>query len=289
LATCFAHAFEAWPSQDWQRIMPPCQSAAKTKLQMFRCPSDTSVGITSKFHLNGTQYYTGNQVPTGTDTSREPTPAAGTNYVACNGSGTGYYYDSTYITDGVFHGIRKTTSMNSVTDGTSNTVMFSETIIGDYSFNESAPDERKPYSRCSYHDLSKLKYIGQFKDPPNNGFSGLAEDSAGTTNPIYADESLNIETVISTYGTGWYGYRGCAWISAKANATGFTTFSKPNPPHPDFGVMQGGAGFYAARSHHVSGVNAGYVDGTVHFINNDVDRKNWQRLGSMNDEGRDLP
>jgi prepilin-type N-terminal cleavage/methylation domain-containing protein len=284
MVTCF---ISSWA--DWQRIMPVCQTAAKTKIPMFRCPSDTSTGITSKFHNAGTTWYLDSPgvFNSGTDTNSDPTPVAGTNYVACNGSGTGYNYDSTYLTDGIFHGVRKTISFDAITDGASNTIMYGETIIGDYSFNET--ESTKPYARCSYHDLSVLKYIGNFVDTPTNGSSGLAENSAGTTNPIYADDNLDINSVIETYGVGWYGYRGCAWISAKANATGFTTFSSPNPSHPDFGVMHGGPGFYASRSHHSGGINAAYADGTVHFTNDGIDRKKWQKLGSRNDEDKNLP
>ncbi|MDR1962639.1 MAG: DUF1559 domain-containing protein, partial [Planctomycetaceae bacterium] len=91
-----------------------------------------------------------------------------------------------------------------------------------------------------------------------------------------------------SYAGEWHGWRGYAWILGRSMATGFTTFSSPNPSYPDWG-MQAGAGFYAARSFHSGGVNVAKADGSVHFISNTIDRKEWQRMGCINDGGLDLP
>ncbi|MBR4753161.1 MAG: DUF1559 domain-containing protein, partial [Thermoguttaceae bacterium] len=74
----------------------------------------------------------------------------------------------------------------------------------------------------------------------------------------------------------------------KAHATGFSTFSSPNPPHPDWGA-EFGSGFFAARSRHPGGVNVAMCDGSVRFVNDTIDRQTWWRLGSMNDGGAELP
>ena len=41
----------------------------------------------------------------------------------------------------------------------------------------------------------------------------------------------------------------------------------------------------SARSHHSGGVNAGFLDGSIHFISNSIDRSLWRELGGISDGG----
>ncbi len=43
-----------------------------------------------------------------------------------------------------------------------------------------------------------------------------------------------------------------------------------------------GASHYAASSYHPGGVNVGMVDGSVHFISDEINLSAWQALGSIN-------
>jgi prepilin-type N-terminal cleavage/methylation domain-containing protein/prepilin-type processing-associated H-X9-DG protein len=264
-------------SNIFRRIMPPCQEAAKTKIAGFRCPSDSAAGIFDAFCFNGTNYYTGADSSTlNTDSNSDPTPTAGINYMACYGSGTGYNYDPNFLNDGIFS-LRIARTFDMITDGTSNTVLYSEAIIGDGTHGNTDTDPTIPYLRSAY--ISQT-YRGSFADA-NPGAS------AGGSN-VYADDSLDIGSLCSSAVDSWEGWRGTSWMQSRTALTGFMTFSSPNPNHPDWSTNNG-IGFFAARSFHTGGVNTAFADGSVSFTSNTVDNKHWKRMGSMNDGGADLP
>ena len=273
---------------DWRggtelhKIMPPCQEAAATRISAFRCPSDGGADRISEFCVYNGGYYDreGNWVM---DNDETPCETATNNYMFCNGSGTAYNYDSTVMTDGLFS-MRGARTFASIKDGSSNTLILSESIIGDGTRSMDEPDPMKPYTRTAYSRDYSWRGLTTAEEWGGWGAPGGAPGLVG----VYADDNLDVASLCSGPITGWYGWRGYTWILCKAHATGFTTFNSPNPPHPDWGA-QFGSGFFAARSHHVGGVNAGFADGTIRFISNSVDRKEWQRMGSMNDGSRDLP
>ncbi len=74
---------------------------------------------------------------------------AGTNYMFSLGSGTGTNYDDRYRTDGI---VWENSWMRiaEVTDGTSNTVMLCETLLGDNQVSTTVPlDGRTPHRRIA--------------------------------------------------------------------------------------------------------------------------------------------
>jgi prepilin-type N-terminal cleavage/methylation domain-containing protein len=261
----------------FRRIMPPCQEAAKTKIAGFRCPSDPSKGIFDAFCLSGTTYWTGKNGEIGnSDPSSDPTPTAGINYMACYGSGTGYNYDPNFLNDGIFSLLTSRT-FDSINDGSSNTVLYSEAIMGDGTHGNTDTDPTIPHLRTAYVAHSYRDY-----------FADATPGAAASGSPIYADDSLDIGSLCSSAVDSWEGWRGTSWIQGRTALTGFMTFSSPNPNHPDWSTSNG-IGFFAARSLHTSGVNAALADGSVNFVSNSVDNKNWQRMGSRNDGGANLP
>ncbi|MDR1479631.1 MAG: DUF1559 domain-containing protein [Planctomycetaceae bacterium] len=266
-------------------IMPLCQESARTKVELFRCPSDDVHENSDEFTIDGTRWDEANTQHLASKTP--PTPTAKTNYVACNGSGTGYYYDATAATDGVFGDMRKSKSLKDITDGVSNTLLLSEAITGDGFRDGDEPDASKPWLKCAHQTTNNWNsppyFYPQFKPPltcPQSYLGGLHD--------VYADDKFDIGLRIKEKTDHWHGWRGYAWIMGKAYATGFTTFYSPNPSKPDWG-FRFGAGFYSARSFHNGGINAAYADGSVRFTNNSVDRKVWQKLGAINDNGEKLP
>jgi prepilin-type N-terminal cleavage/methylation domain-containing protein/prepilin-type processing-associated H-X9-DG protein len=265
-------------ANEFRRIMPPCQEAAKTKIAGFRCPSDASAGVFNAFCTTGTTYYTGSDgMTSNTDPSSDPTPTAGINYMACYGSGTGYNYDPNFLNDGIFS-LLVARTFDMITDGTSNTVLYSEAIIGDGTTGNADTDPTIPYLRSAYFLRS---YNGSFADA-NPG----AKDAGGSS--VYADDGLDIGSLCSSAVSSWEGWRGTSWIQGRTALTGFMTFSAPNPNHPDWSTNNG-IGFFAARSFHTGGVNTALADGSVSFTSNTVDKQHWKRMGSMNDSGANLP
>jgi hypothetical protein len=214
-------------------IHPANEAAARTLVAMFRCPSDGQVDLFNAFDCNAAagQAY------------------RGSNVVVCTGSGRDANWDLRQRTDGLFF-YGASCGFENILDGTSNSIVFSETLLG----NGIASGARPPANQL--HDA--VAWVGHtaYQNP----------DLASLANgPVWA----------------WHGYRGYAWILGKAYATTFTTYAPPNPEHPD--VCQMAYGWFAARSNHPGGVNAALGDGSVRFVSENVDLATWQNLGSIND------
>ncbi|NLX57367.1 MAG: DUF1559 domain-containing protein [Planctomycetaceae bacterium] len=91
-----------------QTLNPVQAEAARTRLSLFRCPSD-----------GGEDLY-------------EPKAGellAGGNYVVCGGSGRGTNYDLRYPTDGMFY-YGSTLGLRDMRDGSSHTIVVSESVLG---------------------------------------------------------------------------------------------------------------------------------------------------------------
>jgi prepilin-type N-terminal cleavage/methylation domain-containing protein len=235
------------------------QAAARVYVPAFRCPSDNA----PKYHegyVNGDTHCDGFGTPT--------------NYMACNGSGTGYDYDNCADSDGIFVAFFKRT-FESITDGTSNTLLFSESIVGNLNMNDkdTPPSPDRPWEKSALYEKSSEP----LRTPSYKGHVG-----------IYFDDSTDYGTFVTTNVTRWFGSRGYSWIVGTGHATGFNTYLTPNPPYPDWGDRQG-RGIFAARSFHPTGVNTALADGSVSFQNDNVKPQVWHQLGSMRDGGMILP
>lgn len=203
--------------------------AAKNRIALLVCPSDPQNG-----QVAGSAYF-------------------GTNYVACNGTGvtfdgvgnlTGYLR----IPDG--NGVFAQTPVRiaDVLDGTSNTVAFSESILGKGTAITTLPTDPR---------LIRLAVL----------------EVAGGNDPTPAD---------CDRGNGiWNARRGEQWINGHYGNTLYNHFYPPNATAKwDCGNGSHNKGLTAARSYHPGGVGVLLADGSVRLVRDGVSMDLWRGLAT---------
>jgi prepilin-type N-terminal cleavage/methylation domain-containing protein/prepilin-type processing-associated H-X9-DG protein len=190
------------------------------------------------------------------ESQRTPAGWGGNNYRFSEGSNILYSYAETDTgavnttmpaPNGPFFPERSVT-LAEVVDGTSNTVLAAEKLMGD--FNQGLPTQAR--------DI----YVGSTWPPtPEVAF----QDCEATDN-------FSIPT------NGESG-AGAPWLDGFLHTSIFKVVAPPNRKscyfYPARLVM-------SASSQHPGGVNVGLCDGSVRFIKNTIDRTTWRALGSMN-------
>ena len=254
---------------DPMSIRSHTSEAAGQVIPIFRCPSDGAAARNETCCIQ-----TNAAGPTATLTGTN-------NYMANFGTGKDFSYDTQVAGDGPFY-IDAQISFASILDGISNTIFFSEAIIGDGFFGKnttassggtsssltdpgSAPDVMHPYLRAGF---------GGYPDAENLTIQG----DLSLANHDYDED---VSSLVSA-ATIWRGWRGTNWISGRIYATGYNAYTAPNPWHPDWGIY-GTIGFYAARSFHPGGVMCGWGDGSVRFIMDDIKLDLWRRNNTIAD------
>lgn len=196
--------------------------AVRLVVPEFLCPSDAAVRLSDRF--------------------------GPTNYAAS--TGTGGETGSPINTDGPF-GVNSATRPAEITDGLSNTVLYSESVLG-------MPEggSRDP----------QFDYKFAFRAPLNERLCEL------TNQWNYANP------------------RGFAWASGEYRCGLYNHRDAPNSRTPDcVGVALGGGpdvrytpfGWRAARSLHAGGVNVALADGSVRFVADGVELEAWQALATV--------
>ncbi|MDR2754539.1 MAG: DUF1559 domain-containing protein [Planctomycetaceae bacterium] len=144
---------------------------------------------------------------------------------------------------GVF-GLFKFKSFASVVDGTSNTVVFSETVVS------TAADDRTVKS-------------GVLATYPAGGMASAYGASC------FAQQNGNelLQPSGSVFNAS---YRGLRLGYGRIAISGFATVLPPNSPSCTPTDHNAGWSLYTATSYHTGGVNAGLLDGSVRFISNTI-------------------
>jgi prepilin-type N-terminal cleavage/methylation domain-containing protein/prepilin-type processing-associated H-X9-DG protein len=217
-------------------------TAMKTTIAGFLCPSDAQgVGLNCYVVSNGTNYDWHSRLD-GAGPIGRPDDDAG------NAAGTGF-------SAGTIAG---------VTDGTSNTIVFSERPRGDRTGNKK-----------SISDI----YVGAgMPNPPTFVASNQADSDVILTQMMPACSNFARSNPTATWNN-----TGAHWANSNYGQTTFNFMITPNNKTPDcsnWGGIGIGYGFHTPRSYHSGGVNACMVDGSVRFVKDSIAVRTWYSLGT---------
>lgn len=226
------------------QITTPNMAAVGTTVKGFLCPSDLQTPVTASIY--------------GVD---DPGP---TNYVFCTGTGEAYNnapLGSLWNTNGPFMAQKKQ-PLAAITDGTSNTIMLSESTLG-------------------------------------TGEEGTSTDPDDyRTNYAYAGSVAKLTIEDCESATQWnVDYRrGFTWATGEYRCASYNHYFLPNEKvydcianNSDYVTEEGATsmGLRAARSWHSGGVNVALLDGSSRFVSNTVALNVW-RAYATRDNGETL-
>lgn len=248
-------------------LNPIYQKTAAAVLPVALCPSDPAKKVYN--------------VPMGTPSVIRD--FGGNNYMISMGSGRDRNYDDRYQTDGIVFRDSHVTYSN-VTDGTSNSVFFSEAIRGD-GIDVTLPAGTRvqfPYQRILNMSAGTRSIPAPTTRAPEITDQGMNGTGGGWPSGVILNPDL---AVISRIGTRWTGGatgsgRGTSWIRGLNHAVIGSGYLTPNSVIPD--VTMHGTGFFAPRSFHFGGAHVCMGDGAVHFISNSIEESIHRDLHSVN-------
>ncbi len=215
-------------------VHPSNHEALTQEIPFFYCPSDRgekSVPPDSELEFAGSNYMTcwGRGAPTATGTA-------------------------VFDTDGLFNN-RNGIRFADVTDGTSNTAAFSESLL---------PDAHMASSSVTLTEQNKNHVI-------------VGARSGG-------DPTLSVEWC-TRFGqpVASQPRRTGRWFDGFVLYRAYYHWHGPNSPVPDCAKWSPLRSLWqTARSRHPGGVNVALVDGSVHFVSETIDLDTWRALGSRN-------
>jgi len=219
-----------------QSLNPVHALAAGQVVELFLCPSDGELPLFQNSNTGDNTF-------------------AGTNYVVCTGDGTGSNYDTRATTNGMFWW-GSHSRFADMTDGTSNTLVLSESLLGDKSEGSGVVTNPK---------RQMARYGGGGMGAPGDGFTGAP------------GHDPDIESAAAAAGN-FDGKGRSSWIWGREHLTSFNAYMPPNFDQPD--IHRNGFGWFAPRSHHPGGVQVGLADGSIRFIPDTIEQTTWRGLGT---------
>jgi prepilin-type N-terminal cleavage/methylation domain-containing protein/prepilin-type processing-associated H-X9-DG protein len=221
-----------------------------SKVAVFLCPSDSNAGVGSATNSNTN------------------------NYFACEGTPLMEYQQRT---SGLFSRYWAN-GIQSVTDGTSNTVAFAESLVGN--------GLQTLYRGNAVTGVSGANVTGgTITDAFQTLVPGQQAPSAAVSNALSAC-TLSFKSSVGT--SNMAGNKGNAWGWGAPTMTMFTTIVPPNSQQYAWGACRydcAGCGpdeavFVNSQSNHPGGVNTMMADGSVKFVKNTVSMYTWWSLGT---------
>ena len=197
---------------------PANLAASQTPVRLFLCPTDIGDG-----RVPGSSH-------------------AGTNYVANVGTGT-VGFGLIASGDGVF--TQTPMGFRDLSDGSSNTAAFSETLLGN-GVNSAGPIPLNPQREV-------LEVPGGSDPTP-----GACAGAAG----------------------GWSGQRSAKWIDGHYGNVLYNHYYMPNAREWDCGNGSHNKGLSTARSLHPGGVNMLFCDGSVRFVTDSIHQNTWRGMAT---------
>jgi prepilin-type N-terminal cleavage/methylation domain-containing protein/prepilin-type processing-associated H-X9-DG protein len=217
------------------------RTAENTRINSFLCPSD------------------------GIETTSWGEPMI-SNYFACMGTTTDAGNNGS---TGIFTPRNTSYKESSIKDGLSNTILFSEGLVGS--------------------DILQTKYRDAVTGASNNG-----EYNPITTLNGQLVIDANTQSALNSCNQIWQGssnhnwYKGWRWAVGQPGITIMNTIVTPNSKQYQWGTCRIGCGgcgnddsaFTTANSGHPGGVNVALADGSVRFIKDTVAPQVWWSLGT---------
>jgi prepilin-type N-terminal cleavage/methylation domain-containing protein/prepilin-type processing-associated H-X9-DG protein len=218
-------------------------TASITVVKLWLCPSDSIIGVVPGDVSLAV-------LPDGTISTTDH--YAGTNYVTCVGSGSAAVNWGEYAnSDGMFGQVAY--RFADMTDGLSNTVAFSETLLG----------------------------MGGGAEPSTA--SSTLQNAQRQVLTLPGSTTTDDATCAEGGATGyWSNARGAKWINGHYADANYNHHLLPNDTRWDCSNASHNPGQAAARSNHAGGVNVLFGDGSVHFITESVAPETWQALATRN-------
>jgi prepilin-type processing-associated H-X9-DG protein len=164
-----------------------------------------------------------------------------------------------------------------ITDGTSNTAMWSETkraTVTNGGCDTASGNAPAPYDPTNI-------YIIPATDPGWNLYTPMygPQDRNLTQSPIIKGNTYHCNAP-SFPASNTIAYRGCEYYRGFGATQNYTHTVPPNYQGYDCGANNYAWFHIAARSYHTGGVNVCFVDGSVHFIADAINFGTWQALGT---------